>query len=415
MSGTTLATLQETDTNINSNTMLRIVQVVFVALLVFGAVYNIRVAVLSFHFFTEQATTFITNDTLANAYPWGMIISRGFITTILLAVGLIIFIKQHTNRMAIITSFFLVSYGFAGISFIYRTPDATNYIINNNLYLNYIILSEFAYISLFAVIHTFPNANIKPYWGIISLIFTIVVAVLWAIPDTSIIHPTNWNIILFAFVYLIMITTLLLFQRYRYKYIFTPTQRQQSKIIFFGFSISLTLGALLTTLAQNYPHGAITHHTLLILVDFASLPIPITLSIAILRYRLWDIDAVIRRTLIYAVVSTLLSLAYFAIILITQNLLSDFIPQDNALVIVASTLAVTALFNPLLQRVQTVIDRLFYRKRYDAEATLEQFSAKIRDAVDAETIEQEILKTITSTIQPETISLWVLERNNDDL
>ncbi|MEO0596646.1 MAG: hypothetical protein AAF126_11080, partial [Chloroflexota bacterium] len=59
--------------------------------------------------------------------------------------------------------------------------------------------------------------------------------------------------------------------------------------------------------------------------------------------------------------------------------------------------------------------RLFYRKRYDAEATLEQFSAKIRDAVDAETIEQEILKTITSTIQPETISLWVLERNNDDL
>ncbi|MEO1287980.1 MAG: hypothetical protein AAFV93_09430, partial [Chloroflexota bacterium] len=66
-------------------------------------------------------------------------------------------------------------------------------------------------------------------------------------------------------------------------------------------------------------------------------------------------------------------------------------------------------FNPLLQRVQTVIDRLFYRKRYDAEATLEQFSEKIRDAVNAETIEQEILKTITSTIQPENMSLWVVD------
>ena len=144
-------------------------------------------------------------------------------------------------------------------------------------------------------------------------------------------------------------------------------------------------------------------------IAISSVALPITIGIAILFYNLWDITVIIRRTLIYAVVSALLALTYFTIVLTAQTFLSGFIPEDNTLLIVVSTLVIAALFNPILQRVQRVIDRLFYRKRYDTEATLEQFSEKIRDAMDAQAIEQHIVDTVTSTIQPETISLWVVE------
>ncbi|MEO1289302.1 MAG: hypothetical protein AAFV93_16185, partial [Chloroflexota bacterium] len=138
MTANTISPSTDSHADINSKTVLRIIQVAFVALLIYGIIYNLRVAILSFSFFTEQAEIFITDESLASIYPWGMIIARGFITTIFLAVGLILFVKQHTNRMAIITAFFLVSYGLAGISFIYRTPDYTNYIISNNLYTTYV-------------------------------------------------------------------------------------------------------------------------------------------------------------------------------------------------------------------------------------------------------------------------------------
>ncbi len=145
-------------------------------------------------------------------------------------------------------------------------------------------------------------------------------------------------------------------------------------------------------------------------IAISSVALPITIGIAILFYNLWDITVIIRRTLIYAVVSALLALTYFGIVLTTQTLLSGFIPEDNTLLIVISTLVIAALFNPLQQRVQRVIDRLFYRKRYDAEATLDQFSEKIRDAMDAQAIEKHVLDTVKNTIQPETISLWVVEK-----
>ncbi len=140
---------------------------------------------------------------------------------------------------------------------------------------------------------------------------------------------------------------------------------------------------------------------------------PIAIAIGVLFYGLWDIDVIIRRTLVYSVVSALLALTYYAIVLTSQTFLSGFIPEDNTLLIIVSTLVIAALFNPVLQRVQRVIDRLFYRKRYDANVTLELFSEQIRDAVDAKTIERQMLDTVNNTIHPETVSLWVVEPQND--
>ena len=198
---------------------------------------------------------------------------------------------------------------------------------------------------------------------------------------------------------------LLLFTIIRY----TLTTKLERKQMRWFFAINL-IGPLAISVqfTANVTDEVIFTATLGIIV--ALLSSPIAIAIGVLFYRLWDIDLIIRRTLIYAVVSALLALTYYAIVLTAQTLLSGFIPEDNTLLIVVSTLVIAALFNPLQQRVQRVIDRIFYRKRYDAEVILDQFSEKIRDAVDVQEIEKHVVDTITSTIQPETVSLWVVEK-----
>ena len=192
-----------------------------------------------------------------------------------------------------------------------------------------------------------------------------------------------------------------------YRYIrTTPIERKQLRVLLFGMLVPQI--AITLPLNMGYTSATIVIASIGILLVLTALPIAI--AVGILFYKLWDIDVIIRRTLIYAVVSALLALTYYAIVLTAQTLLSGFIPEDNTLLIVVSTLVIAALFNPLQQRVQRVIDRLFYRKRYDANVTLESFSEQIRDATDAKTIEQHVIDTVSNTIQPETISLWVVEK-----
>ena len=209
------------------------------------------------------------------------------------------------------------------------------------------------------------------------------------------------------------------FQVYRYRYDSTPAERQQTKWIALGVGAYLS-SIFLWVLTWANALGLEAGGTRLVIIIIAThiiytllAMLPIGITIAILRYRLWDVDVIIRRTLIYSVVSLLLALTYFAIVLTTQTLLSSFIPEDNTLLIVGSTLAVAALFNPLQQRVQRVIDRLFYRKRYDSNLTLEQFSEKIRDAIAPQQISHQVMQTIEKTLQPEHIGLWIVEPQND--
>jgi hypothetical protein len=135
--------------------------------------------------------------------------------------------------------------------------------------------------------------------------------------------------------------------------------------------------------------------------------VPISMGIAILRYRLYDIDLLINRTLVYGALTAMLVGVYVGSIVVLQGLVRVFTGQESQLAIVASTLAVAALFNPLRRRIQSFIDRRFYRSKYDAAKTLEAFSAKLRDETDLDALSDDLVGVVRETMQPANVSLWL--------
>jgi hypothetical protein len=137
--------------------------------------------------------------------------------------------------------------------------------------------------------------------------------------------------------------------------------------------------------------------------------VPVAIGFAVLKYRLYDIDVVINRTLVYGSLTAMLVALYFGSVATTQTILRTLTGQTEQpqLAVVISTLVIAALFNPLRRRIQTFIDRRFYRRKYDARNTLETFSARLRDETDLETLNNELAGVIRETMQPAHVSLWL--------
>src|SRR5215217_6436396 len=135
--------------------------------------------------------------------------------------------------------------------------------------------------------------------------------------------------------------------------------------------------------------------------------LPIAVGISIFRYRLYEIDVVINRTLVYGLLTLLLALMYFGGIVLLQRVFVLLTGQQSTLAVVASTLLIAALFNPLRGRIQAFIDRAFYRRKYDARKTLETFSERLRDETDLEALNSEVVGVVRETIQPAHVSVWL--------
>jgi K+-sensing histidine kinase KdpD len=135
--------------------------------------------------------------------------------------------------------------------------------------------------------------------------------------------------------------------------------------------------------------------------------LPLSIGISILRHQLYNIDVLINRTLVYATLTALLALIYFGLIFALQDLLGGIIKSNNDVVIVISTLSIAALFQPLRARIQRVIDRRFYRQKYDAARTLAAFSATLRDEVDLHQLREHLVTVVEETVQPTHVSLWL--------
>jgi len=190
---------------------------------------------------------------------------------------------------------------------------------------------------------------------------------------------------------------------YRWRTSDSPAVRSRSQIILVG-SLMAFLPFCVWFLAPMFgelvPFNPAIFMPLLVLF-------PLSIAVAILRYQMWDIHYIIRRTLSYTILSILLVLAYFGLVITMQSIVVAIGGQQSALMIVVSTLAIAALFNPLRLRVQNFIDRRLYRQKYDAEQALASFAAYARDEVDIDRLAGKLADLIDNTVQPESVDLWL--------
>ncbi len=201
-------------------------------------------------------------------------------------------------------------------------------------------------------------------------------------------------------------------QVHRYRKVSTSVERQQTKWVFFGLAGSAA-GNLIVTLPYLLEPAILQPGPLRVIYLLVHPPvtvasnslIPLTIALCIIRYRLWDIDLVVRRTLVYGSLTAALALIYFGSVLIFQRL----IPAQSEVAVVASTLAIAALFTSLRSRIQRAIDRRFYRQSYDAELILRSFGHRLRDEVDLDTLSHVLLSAAADSVQPAHLSLWLQE------
>jgi hypothetical protein len=191
----------------------------------------------------------------------------------------------------------------------------------------------------------------------------------------------------------------------RYRRAGAETRLQIKWLAYAGLMLPVVLGMwMLEDLGVAPPRPAAD-----VFAVIAFWALPTAIGIAILRYRLYDIDVVINRTLVYGLLTGILAVSYLSLVTLMQLVLQPLTPQSD-LSIVASTLAVAALFRPLRARLQTFIDRRFYRRKYDAAATLDGFSARLRDEVDLESLRSEVVAVVGTTVQPAHASVWLRPR-----
>src|SRR5215216_6267461 len=190
-------------------------------------------------------------------------------------------------------------------------------------------------------------------------------------------------------------------------------EREQIKWIAFAASVVglLYLITMLSSLTFSGPWGAAGTPLWLGLLQQASLvsftAVPITVGFAVLKYRLYEIDILINRTLVYGSLTATLVVLYFGGIVVLQGVFVALTGEKSTLAIVASTLLIAALFNPLRRRIQSFIDRRFYRNKYDARKTLEGFSARLRDQTDLGTLRDDLTSVVREAMQPAYVSLWL--------
>jgi len=183
-------------------------------------------------------------------------------------------------------------------------------------------------------------------------------------------------------------------------------ERQQMKWLFFA-TVVFVAAYVPVFLVADFDNATNVFNYLWMI---AMLLIPAAIGIAILRYRLYDIDLIIRKTVQYGVVTAVLALVYFGTIILLQSLVGQAMGEQSPIIIVLSTLLIAAMFNPLRRRVQTAVDRRFYRQKYNAQQVLAQFAQTARDEVDMAALQAELLRVVQETMQPEQLSIWLRDQ-----
>jgi hypothetical protein len=340
---------------------------------------------------------FITLDVTASLLFW--------------IVGLLIYWRKSHEWMGLLFSLVLIINGSSGIADTlqgtFLPPNAHAPLLLAFLLL---LLNLIQWPALGTFLVTFPTGHFAPRWSwVIVLLWIVQLGFFWL---AAYVVPVLANLILV--VVLATYGSTFGIQVYRYMRVYDAVQRQQVKWCIYAFFIGLALeigsgvvGGLIAPLNAPDSWYQLLNGTFTVLLF---VPIPLAIGIAIFRYHLWDIDIIINRTLVYGSLTAMLALVYFGLVFALQSLVQALSGQNSQpIIIVASTLVVAALFQPMRRRIQAIIDRRFYRSKYDATRILAAFGATLRSEVDLETLSKRLVAVVHETMQPAHVSLWLLQ------
>jgi hypothetical protein len=323
------------------------------------------------------------------------------------AVALLLFWRKSDDRMALFAALTLLTFGNATFTSSMQLLAEVYPVC----WFPVQVVGFIGDVSMLTFLYLFPDGRFVPRWSRW-------LAVLWiAYQVPAYFYPRSpanlsgtW---LGQVVFLGLIGSGVAAQIYRYRRIASPAQRQQTKWVVFGSAVGIALDLIIVAVAVSgilpwaVEPGSLTYFVVLTGAFFSLLLIPLSIGVAILRARLWDIDLLINRTLVYGLLTTILVAVYVGSIVLLQTLFRTITGTDSQLSIVASTLMIVVLFQPIRQRIQTSIDRRFYRRKYDATQVLAAFSARLRDEVDLNVLTDALLAVVAETMQPTQVALWL--------
>lgn len=327
---------------------------------------------------------------------------------VFLATALVVFWRRSNDWMAILVSVALVTFGAATLP-----PIQTAGAAQVTLRWPADLVRALGYGSFLILLYLFPDGRLIPRWTRpAALIWGIWIA-LW-IPVPSL-NPFNWPNTVALPVLMVWLGSGLVAQIYRHKRISDPAEQQQTKWAVFGLAtpflawVVAFLPAVIIPLFMEEPGALFALYSLIgeQLVTISLLLVPLTIAMSVFRVRLWDIDLLINRALVYGGLTGALGVFYVASVVALQQIFRTLTGQTSDLAIVYSTLAMAVLFMPLRRRLQDFIDRRFYRRRYDAAQTLAAFSEKVRDEVDLNRLVDDLLAVVRETMEPAHASIWL--------
>ena len=321
----------------------------------------------------------------------------------------VIFWRRSDDPVALLVATMLVVWGPLNGLFV-LTPNTTQGMSPVwDLTLN-TVPTFIGYMAWMLFFYLFPSGRFVPRWTRWLALCWVLFSGSWVFTPFG---PPTWPLPLFNMVVLVLWGSFLVAQLYRYLRVSDATQRQQTKWVVFGIAVAVA-GVLATIFsvgaAIDLPPEQVGAKMLsMLLMDAFMLFIPLSIGVAVLRARLFDIDVVINRTLVYGSLTAVLALVYLGGVATTQAIFRALTSQVHQpqLAVVISTLAIAALFTPSRRRIQSFIDRRFYRKKYDTRKTLEAFSARLREETDLDSLNAELITVVRETMQPARVSLWL--------
>jgi hypothetical protein len=337
-----------------------------------------------------------------------------------LAVSAVIALRRPDDRMAFIVALMLVTLGPLTVAESVATSPSPWGVPNQ-------YLGNLCIALLLLVFSLFPTGRFVPRWmrwPMVVLILGVVLPWTWISLLLAVgvrfaffpagLSPLKIGAVDLGFVvFLIEVALLVVVQLYRYRRVSSPLQRQQTKWVVVGFAGLITCWVVAIVPYLIFPAlaapGSLYLPAFIVLQGFTLLVIPLAFGVAMLRYRLWDFDVLIRRTLVYGPLSLTLTGVYAGLVIGLQALLGGIglIGQDSGVAIVLSTLAIVVLVQPVRRRLQALIDRRFYRRKYDAAKIVEAFSTTLRHEVDVDQLRAQVLAVVQETMQPAQVSLWL--------